>query len=86
MSSGYEYVLGQHAINLLATLPKGNRDKVVRFLQEIADNPTEPRESILRPPNERPLYVASRAKWAFTYWLDHAAKEVRIVKIERTRG
>lgn len=80
--SDYAYALGEAAVLAFTRLPARQRSRLLRVFDSLARLPHQ--EGDYREPGaSRRIYeVKLIDETLVTWWTDHAAKEVRIVRIE----
>lgn len=80
--SGYGYALGEEAVHGFASLPPRQRAHLLRALDRLARRPNQPGDYQEAGASGRIYEVKLVDDRLLTWWTDHAAKEVRIVRIE----
>ena len=69
---------------LRLTRPAGrDRERVLSFLEKLADNPNTPGDYVERDAVGRPLQIKIVGDYALTYWADHPVNEIKVIHIER---
>lgn len=58
------------------------RERILAFLESLADNPGKTGDYEERDEAGRPVQIKIVGDYALTYWADHAVKEVKVTKIE----
>ncbi len=80
--SSYGYALGEEAVQIFTSLPALQRAKLLRAFDRLARSPNGPGDYQEAGASERLYEVKLLDELLLTWWVDHAAKEVRIVRIE----
>jgi hypothetical protein len=62
--------------------PRRDRDRILRFLDDLARDPGRKGDYEERDNVGRPVQIKVIGKYALTYCTDHAVKEVKVTKIE----
>ena len=76
-------VLVSIAVLQLERPARAERDKILSFLETLADNPTKPGDFEERDDAGRPVQIKIVGDYALTYWADHAVREVKVTKVEK---
>ena len=61
------------------------RRLILGFLNRLAEDPFQSGDYQGKDELGRPLQVKIIGPYALTYWADHAAQEVKVIKIEKAR-
>jgi hypothetical protein len=80
---GYELVLSEGVAMTLATAARSNRRKLAMILDGVKAAPFRRGDLQERDTQGRINEVLVIEDWLVTYWPDHAARELRIVRLER---
>ncbi len=80
--SAYSYALGTEAVHAFTSLPARQREKLLRALDSLARFPHQKGDYQEPGAFERSYEVALSGDLLLTWWVDHAVKEIRIVRIE----
>lgn len=64
----------------LARLPRGDRDRILRFLEALGRDPGRRGDCEQRDEAGRPIQIKVIGNYALTYWADHGVKEIKIIK------
>lgn len=83
MSRPWEVVLHEDAVSFLLSCRSVERNKVLRFIEQLRESPTLPGHFEERDDAGHVLQVRLHGSHLVTYWPDQAVKEVRVVNIER---
>lgn len=59
-----------------------DRDFILKFLSDLANNPTLKGDYEEQDEVGRPVQIKIIGKYALTFWADHAVKEVKVTKVE----
>lgn len=78
----YDFVLGAEAVHAFTVRSTRERERLVQIFDELTQRPFEPGD--YREPGlaGREYEVRLRDDVIVTWWVDHAAREVRIVRVE----
>lgn len=80
---GYELVLSEAAAKAFATAARSTQRKLAVILDDVKITPFRPGDLQERDTQGRVNEVIVAGDWLVTYWPDHAARELRIVRLER---
>jgi hypothetical protein len=80
----YESVLSVAAANFIISLPRRQQALVLDLADQIARQPFQVSDYRSHDAAGREVENLLLDEYVFTYWIDHAVKEVRIVEIVRT--
>ena len=80
--SAYGYALGDEAVHVFTSLPVRPRTRLLRAFDSLARQPNQPGDYQEAGASDRLYQVTLVDDLLLTWWVDHAAKEVRIVRIE----
>lgn len=80
--SGYDYVLTAAATHVVLGSPKRLRQEILTELDRLARDPFGASDLEETGPSGRKYAVRVRESIVLTYWVDHAVKEVRVVRVE----
>ena len=81
-SAHYVPVFSEDVIARLIQLPRRKQRQVARLAQQLASQPFVRSDYTLADETDRPIEHLLLGDFVFSYWLDHAVKEVRITDIE----
>jgi hypothetical protein len=62
---------------------RAERDQIFQFLESLANEPSRSGDYTERDDAGRSVQIKIVVDFALTYWADHAAKEVKVTKIEK---
>ena len=62
---------------------RGEREKILSFLESLADDPFKLGDYEERDDIGHPVQIKIIGDHALTYWADHAVKEVKVVRFEK---
>jgi hypothetical protein len=79
----YGYALGDEAVRAFAALPAKSRRKVLRFCGHLARYPRLSGDYQEPGLSGRVFELKLVEELLVTWWVDHAAREVRIIRLER---
>lgn len=85
MSSRWQVALDIICIEEIRSFRRPEHEFIVRSLDWLADNATQPLYMTERSSSGREVRVWVAGRFLISYWLDHGTKEVRIVRIERIK-
>ncbi len=80
--AGYTYTLGEAAVHAFAQLPARQRARLLRTFDSLARLPHQEGDYRETGSSKRIYEVKLIDETLVTWWTDHAAKEVCIVRIE----
>lgn len=80
--SAYDYALGEGAVQAFAALPPRRRGQLLRLFEAMIRQPNQAGDYQEVGISGRPYEVKLIDELILTWWVDHAAKEVRIIRIE----
>lgn len=80
--AGYTYTLGEVAVHAFAQLPTRQRARLLRIFDRLARLPHQAGDYREAGTSKRLYEVKLIDETLITWWTDHAAKEVCIVRIE----
>lgn len=80
-NSAYESHLSPQAAAFLISLPRRKQRTVLDFAERLARNPFRLSDYELNDATGRKVDNRVIGEFLFSYWVDHAAKEVRITEI-----
>lgn len=81
--TAYGYALGEEAVDAFAALPAKQRQKVLRFCGHLARFPKLAGDYRELGQTGRTYELKLIEELLVTWWVDHAEREVRIVRLER---
>lgn len=79
---GYEPVFADGAAEFLLQLPKRRQRRVVALVRQLAAHPHLRSDYTLPDESGRGVEHLMIEDYVFAYWVDHAAREVRIADID----
>ena len=82
-AANYDVVMPVSQVAAFQTAHKRERKALLRFFDRLAADPFMTTDWIVRDENSRDNYQIQVGAHLLTYWSDHAAKEVRITRLER---
>ena len=83
MTAAYGYALGADAVHAFATLKVRRREQLLRAFERLARYPQLGGDYQEFGASGRTYEVKLVDDMIVTWWVDHAEREVRIVRIER---
>jgi len=81
--SGYRSVLSLEAAVVLASLPSRRQRQILDAADRIAAHPFQPGDFRSRDQAGRTVINLLDHGCLFSYWVDHASREIRITEITR---
>lgn len=81
--SGYRFLLAAEAFRFLLTLRAAERQMLDDVFETLARQPFLTGDYQEYDGDGRPMEVLLKGRFLLTFWSDHAAKEVRVVRVER---
>ena len=81
-TGGYHPAFSEDAAEFLFALPPRRRKKAISLVRQLAAHPQVRSDYVLHDETGRALEHLLAEDFVFTYWLDHGAREIRIVDIE----
>ena len=82
----WQFVLHQQALEEIECLRSAERRDVRALLLRLVNDPWQRPEAHIRPPNDRVYLVKSVRAVRVIYWLDAFARQVYVVRVERSQG
>lgn len=82
-SSGYTSHLSTEAVAFVVSLPKRRQRKILDIADTIADYPFQIGDCRTTDAVGHDIESLLADGFIFTYWVDHATKEVRITEIQK---
>lgn len=79
--SGYNCYLSAEAVSFVVSLPKKKQRKVIDLAERIAASPELIGDYQVVDAKGRSIDNLLLEEFLFTYWVDHASKEVQITEI-----
>lgn len=80
--AGYTYTLGEAAVHAFTNFPARQRARLLRIFDSLARRPHHEGDYLEIDLSRRPYEVKLIDDILITWWTDHAAKEICIVRIE----
>lgn len=81
-TGGYRPAFSEGAAEFLFELPPRRRRKAVSLVRQLAANPHVRSDYVLTDDSGRPVDHILIEDFVIAYWLDHGAREIRIVDID----
>jgi hypothetical protein len=78
----YSYALGDEAVHVFTALSPRVREKLLRRFDEMARHPQQPGDHQEAGAAGRLYEIGLNHDVLLTWWVDHATREVRIIRIE----
>ena len=83
MNSNWQFVLNQTSVEFLLACRGREREKLLRALRQIADDPLQRGDYNARDEVGRSVQIKLAEKFFITFWADVLVKELRVINIER---
>ena len=80
--SGYDYVLTAAAAHAMLGSARRVRQEILAELERLAREPFSEPDLEETGPSGRKYAIRVRERIILTYWVDHAVKEVRVIRVE----
>jgi hypothetical protein len=80
--SGYESVLSARASASLVGLSRPRQKQALRLLLQLAEHPSQLGDYATRGEDGREIQHLLIGDWHFSFWADHAVRELRIIEID----
>lgn len=77
----FEPVLSGKASSFLVGLSRTKQKQVLRLLFQLAEHPTQLGDYATREDGGREIQHLMVGDWHFSFWADHAVRELRITEI-----
>lgn len=81
MPAPYQVWLRQPCLDYLETLRASSRQRLISWLEALANEPSRQGDFTSRGTDDRDWQVAILGPHAVVWWVDHAVNEVKIVAI-----
>ena len=81
--AGYAYALGDKAVSVFAVLPVRHREKLLRCFDQLARYPAQTGDYQEFGASGRAYEITLTDDVLITWWVDHATREVHIIRLER---
>ncbi|MEY2879996.1 MAG: hypothetical protein RLZZ15_2376 [Verrucomicrobiota bacterium] len=78
----YDFALGAEAIHAFTAQPARRRERLLQVFDELARHPFSSGDYRERGLSGREYHVRLWDDQIVTWWVDHAAREVRVVRLE----
>jgi mRNA-degrading endonuclease RelE of RelBE toxin-antitoxin system len=78
----YKVLITHEALSLSRPSAQ-DRQKILSFLDSLCANPFQKGDYEERDEVDRPVQIKIVGKYALTFWADHPASEVKVVRIEK---
>ncbi len=80
-SSAYEPVLSSKAAAFLVGVSRSKQKQVLLLLFQLAEHPSQLGDYATREEGGRHIQHLMAGDWFFSFWADHAVRELRITEI-----
>ena len=81
MNEPYRVFVRKEAYDFLSRCRRMEQERVLRFLDLVANNPHQKGDYTEKDDVGRPLEVVVEGRVAIIFWADHAVKEGKVVEI-----
>ncbi len=78
----YDLVLSEGAARFLAQASRGPQRRLGVILDEVKAAPFRPGDLQERDTHGRVCEILVAGDWLVTFWVDHAVREIRVVRLE----
>ena len=79
------YAVDDTVLDVFASLPKRQRERLLRAFDSLAENPFLHGDTIQRDSTGRPCEVKRFGEWTVIWWSEHIAKKVHILAVEHLK-
>lgn len=79
----YDVVMPTSKVAVFNAATKRERKSLLAFFDQLAANPFMESEWTVDDSTGRTHYQCAVSRYLVTFWADHSAREIRIVKLER---
>ena len=79
--SAYRCVFAEDVADFIVAQPKGKQRRILMLAKALAQRPQRISDYTVRDEAGREIENIVLERWVFSYWIDHAVKEVRIVDL-----
>ena len=80
-SGAYEPVLSAKASSFMVGSSKSKQKRIVALIFQISDHPHQLGDYATRDENEREIQHLLLGGWLFSFWPDHAVRELRFTEV-----
>lgn len=81
----YNYAVDDAVLEVFASLPKRQRERLLRIFDTLAENPFLHGDTVQRDSVGRPCEVKRFGKWTVIYWSEHIGTKVHILAVEHLK-
>lgn len=82
MNPDWQFILNESSVHVLMGFKASQREKLVKALHELADNPSQRGDYQASDSTGRPVQIKLIDHYLITFWLDNYDKELRVIRIE----
>ena len=79
---GYEPILSGRASSSLVGLSRPKQKQLLRLLFQLAEHPSQLGDYSTREEAGREIQHLMVGDWHFSFWADHAVRELRVIEID----
>lgn len=72
-------------LDVFATLPKRQRERLLRIFDTLAENPFQPGDTVQIDSVGRPCEVKRFGEWTVIWWSEHIGTKVHILAVEHLK-
>ena len=80
-ASAYRCVFAEDVADFIVAQPKRKQRRILVLTKALAKRPQSVSDYSVRDTSGRDIENILLERWVFSYWIDHAVKEVRIVDV-----
>jgi hypothetical protein len=84
MPSGYHYVLEDRAVEYLLSFTEEEQDFLLAYFRLLASQPHTESSAWCIDDTVRKNFADTSGPFTVVHWVDHAAREVRIIEFKRS--
>ena len=81
----YHYAVDDAVLDVFASLPKRQRERLLRIFDTLAENPFLLGDTVQRDSVDRPCEVKRFGEWTVIYWSEHIGTKVHILAVEHLK-
>jgi mRNA-degrading endonuclease RelE of RelBE toxin-antitoxin system len=81
MIEPYEVFLRSEAIHSLRSIPVSTRKRISTFIDTLSGNPAVLGDYQMTDHTGRIIEIKILGSYAITFWIDHAAREIKVIDI-----
>ena len=81
----YSYTVDDAVLGIFTSLPKRERERLLRIFDSLAENPFLRGDTVQRDSAGRPCEVKRFGEWTIIYWSEHLGNKVHILAVEHLK-